>query len=85
MTRDFILGVCMAYYNSDSLNSIVLECYETLCTHVSAGNCVFVDTADPASEHVPKPSLKTLLEQYKCEAETMKYHKTKLPKFTDAL
>ena len=43
VTRDFILGVCMAYYNSDSLNSIVLECYETLCTHVSAGNCVFVE------------------------------------------
>ena len=51
----------------------------------SSLNCLVDDTADPVSEHVPKPSLKTLLGQYKCEAETVKYHKTELPKFTDAL
>ena len=52
----------MAYYNSDSLNSIVLDVTKRcvpMCQPATASsmNCLVDDTADPVSEHVPKPSL----------------------------
>ena len=57
----------------------------------SSLNCLVDDTADPVSEHVPKPSLKTLLHWDSINVRPgrresdVKYHKTELPKFTDAL
>ena len=48
----------------------------------SSLNCLVDDTAEPVSEHVPQTFAQPPLGQYKCEAETVKYHKTK---FTDAL
>ena len=47
----------------------------------SSLNCLVDDTADPVSEHAPQTFAQPPLGQYKCEAKTVKYHKTKLPKF----
>ena len=51
--------MCMAYYNSDSLNSIVLDVTKRcvpMCQLATASslNCLVDDTADPVSEHVPQ-------------------------------
>ena len=52
----------------------------------SSLNCLVDNTADPVSEHIPQTfAQNSPLGQYKCVAETVKYHKTRLPKFTDAL